>query len=238
MATAAVSGIAAALWSHAPALTPDAVMGTLYEKSEPVNAAPDFRPYDPATNGNTFPDVRRITLCSAADAGYASCVERPLASPIVDPGTLPPMPESTEVQQGTTPTGKLDGVSPWDLPWLWPQPEGEPGCGACGLVRSNPGLLSIIFRNSFPLGTISNLRARVSLPTAVAALARVSNSSARESNAIDATDQLLEIGIPTPVSDPFSVETESTMDATAAELTYQIVVDGTPVNATETVLLE
>jgi hypothetical protein len=238
MATAAVSGIAAALWSHAPTLTPDAVMRALYDNSDAIDAAPDFRPFESATSGNTFPDARRITLCSAADAGYASCVERPEPSTTVDPGTLPSMPASTDVQQGTTPASKPDGVSPWELPWLWPQPEGEPGCGACGLVRSNPGLLSIIFRHSFPLGTVSNLRVRVSLPVAVAALARASNDSALADNAIDTPEQLLEVGIPMPLPDPFSVQTDSTVDATAAELTYQIEVDGTPVDATETVLLE
>ncbi|MFZ5892795.1 MAG: S8/S53 family peptidase [Myxococcota bacterium] len=238
MATASVSGIAAALWSHAPSLTPDEVIRTLYTASDLVSATPDFRPFEPILAPNTFTNVHRITLCSAATAGYATCLQPPVPTTPVEPGTLPSLPVPSPIQIGTAPTTTLTGVSPWDFPWLWPQPEGEPGCGACGLTRTSPGLLSIIFRNSFPIGSISNMRARISLP-ATTALARFTNSSASASSfAVTSEDELLEFDIPMPLPDPFNVQLDSTVGATAAELTYQITVDGTPVDAAESVLIQ
>ncbi|HET9930177.1 MAG TPA: S8/S53 family peptidase [Polyangiaceae bacterium] len=236
MSAASVSGIAAALWSHAPSLTPDAVIAQLYAASEPVAADADFVPYAPSGRDNGFAAVRRITLCSAATAGYAVCVEPPVPSPVVAKGTVPPLPAGSAVEIGKTLESSVAGPSPWKYPWLFPQPEGEPGCGACALSLRDRGVLSLGFRSSFPLSMISNMRVRVRVPIVAASFALQGDESVDES-----LTMLKESAVPNLSLDPFTVTLGySTIGATAAELVYVVAEDDVSVSVeeSESVLLQ
>jgi hypothetical protein len=146
---------------------------------------------------------------------------------------MPPLPATSPEQPAGEPEVITPGVRPEDLPWLFPQPPGEPSCGACSLSWRR---LSLGFRPSFPVSLVQNMRllAQPSSNLSVARLALAANLTSSISS-----EELIEAGIPEPQLDPFSVTLDESFDnASAAELAYQISVDGTLVDVTESVLIE
>ena len=231
MATAAVSGIVASLWSHVPSKAPDELMRALVAHGTPTAILPDFAPFPAGQAGPPLGDVRRLTRCSIADAfpALASC-SLPSSDASVPGGTVPALPPGSPERVAQAPAPFDPGARPEDFPWIFPQPIGEPGCGACSLSL---GRLNLAFRQSFPLNLISNLK-----------LVAISNL-ALQSHTLLAAQTLnsgssLEAAVPNPQLDPFGVTLDlSFAGATAAELTYQFKIsDDTVIDATESVIIE
>jgi subtilisin family serine protease len=234
MATAAVSGIAASLWSRVPSLSPDALMLALYAQGSPTSIAPDFAPYPASSPDNPYKEVRGITRCSIAKAfpDLADCVYHDLIpDPSVPGGTVPTLPASSPEQSASEPGASTPGVRPEDLPWLFPQPTPEPGCGACRISLSQ---LSLAFRFSFPLSSVNNMRLLARSSTSLTQLAFAANLVP-----IISTEEIIAAGVPAPQIAPFNVSLDDSFaHVSAAELSYQISVDDKLVDVTESVLIE
>jgi hypothetical protein len=233
LATAAVSGIAASLWSRVPTLSPDALMLALYAQGSPTAISPDFAPYRASA---TYDEVRNITRCSIASAfpDLADCVhQEPTSDPSVPDGTLPALAAGSPEQPASEPGTITPGLRPEDLPWLFPQPPGEPSCGACGLAFRR---LNLAFRPSFQLSLVQNMRllGRSSTSVGFAPVGIAANLTDSSD-----TDEVLVAGIPEPQLEPFSVTLDESFDnVSAAELAYQYSVAGAVLDVTESVLIE
>ncbi|HET7540377.1 MAG TPA: S8/S53 family peptidase [Polyangiaceae bacterium] len=221
ISTATLSGIVASVWSHA-LLNPDLIMDALYAKGVPTSIASDFAPF-----GKSSTPVHRITRCTIADAfpGLASCVaDPPTPDAALPPGTLPELPEGPEQPPFESVSA---AVSPWKYPWIEPQPSGEPVCGACSLGSRT---LSLALRLS-SLNSVNYMR----LLARKAAGASFTGGYASR----DDGEDLLIADIPNLQTDPFSVPLDDSFtDIVSAELSYQIMVDRTPVDETESVLIQ
>jgi hypothetical protein len=230
MAAATFSGIAAALWSRSD-FSPEAVVRELYEASGSLPVEADFAPAA-TTNPEIFTQVRHITRCSAAgEHGLAACTSLPVIEPTV-PETILPDPPSPEEAEQLPIIIPPPGVNPFEFPWVRPQPEGEPGCGACGL-KLRYGRLDLSLRPSFLSKPVSNMRLLVTRHSAMAAMS-LSRGSGLPGEAPDQVASFV------PEIVPFSVtlDQEDLGVPTAAELAYQIQVDGVWVDTTEPVLIE
>jgi hypothetical protein len=133
MATAVASGVAAAAWSFAPALSPAELVAKLYEAGQvidPTLAVPSFCLGGAACH--TLP-VRRLTVCAALGAiGVSStCVVPGPAGEAPVPGTVPPaLPACSGT--GCAPVAS----NPSDIePWVNPQP-GDPICPSCMINKA------------------------------------------------------------------------------------------------------
>lgn len=233
MSAATVSGIAASLWSHAPDLTPDGVIRELYAESEPLSVTADFEPFRGLLTPRFFSDVRRITRCSAAgDAlGAATCTALPAPVATVPDSVVPDLPADALEREAAPPTTPSPGISPWEFPWIRPQPEGEPGCSSCS-VKLRRATLDLILRSSFsPLNSLRLLVARSG-----AGVARFSGGAA----AAEGEESVAPIADFPPESVPFTVTLDPVAlgTPTAAELAYQVTVDNVVIDTSESVLLE
>jgi hypothetical protein len=234
MATATVAGIAASLWSHDSTLSPDALMSALYAHSDTASPVPPDLPFPGNVAGAPVDQVHRITRCTIARAypDLAECIQAPTTSSASIPaGLLPALPPG-DPQQGE-PDPIIPGVRPEDFPWLFPQPPGEPGCGACSV---RPGQLNLGFRISFPVNAVRNMR--LLAKPAIQSFARFANVAGGSEGVGD--EELISADVPNPDITPFSVPLDSSFDGvSAAELTYQIEVEPTIiVDTTESVLIE
>jgi hypothetical protein len=231
MSAAAFAGIAASLWSHVPSLSPDEVVRDLYDVSPPISAAPDFKPYSPPLAPDFFVEPRRITRCSIADTshGVAICTDRPDAVPTVPDSVVPDLP-SDALEEEQLPLAEPDrGVSPWDFPWIRPQPEGEPGCTSCSL-KLRRHRLDLVLRSSFkPAGNL-----HLVVRSGASGIASFTQEKAFE----EETGTTIACFEAETV--PFFVllNEEDLGTPTAAELAYQVAVDGVNVDTTEPVLIE
>jgi hypothetical protein len=233
MATATVSGIFASLWSHAGGALPDTLMGTLTANGASTGVPADFGPF-PASLRPTGPgEVRRVTRCSitAAFPNLGRCTI-PDPDAVLPTDTVPPLPSRSSNQRALAPEDSTQGLRPEDVPWLFPQPSGEPGCGACGLSGRR---LSLIFRPSFPLSSVSNMRlvARAKTSLGLANFAGVANDTSNTQS-----DDLLTAQIPIQ-ADPISLTLDESFEtATAAELTYKIKLDAiVTIDTSESVII-
>jgi hypothetical protein len=227
MATATVSGLAAALWSHAPAgTTGDAIIRGLYDVSPPISAPADFAPHQPALT-KFFDSARRLTRCSIANSsfGVAMCT-------VVDPVTTVPDSVVPDLPEGALEGSKDDdyapepGIYPLDFPWLRPQPEGEPGCTSCSL-KLLQSRIDLILRSGFSAKT--NTLRLLAKKSNVAGIASLTTSETLDVVADFETESV-----------PFTVDLSPAElgTTTAAELAYQIEVDGVTVDLNESVLIE
>jgi len=228
MATATVSGITASAWSHDPSLSPDVLMRRLYNASAPIGSRADFAPV-----GYAGREVRRITHCSIAKAftRMAKCVDDPTPEAAILAGT-PPV-QTADAAQPEPSWTITDDHHSWDLPWLFPQPIGDPGCGACSMV---PGQLNLAFRASFLNGSVSYLRllARKPAPQNIAGIMNLTGGGSAD----DSSDLLVE-DIPEPQTAPFNVPLDDLFDgSSAAELGYKIQIAGVTFDTTESVLIQ
>ncbi|HKU39870.1 MAG TPA: S8/S53 family peptidase [Polyangiales bacterium] len=154
MSAAALSGIAAALWSYDPALGVPKLLDIIRTSTVPLRAAPGAA--DPAArdfvcnqlwSGAGCSDVQRLSLCAALgphasgcstpDAAKESSAAFQTMSPIADAVQVvdcdacgSTCPEACEIAEDTSP---LDG------PWVIPQPKPD-GCKTCAFVPLPAGL--------------------------------------------------------------------------------------------------
>lgn len=133
MATAVASGIAAAAWSYAPALSAADLVAKLYEAGQvidPTLAVPSFCLGGAACH--TLP-VRRLSVCAALGAiGVSStCVVPGPSGESPVPGTIPP---ALPACSGTDCAPVASNPSDIE-PWVHPQP-GDPICPSCMINKS------------------------------------------------------------------------------------------------------
>jgi hypothetical protein len=231
MSAAAFAGIAASLWSHVPSLSPDQVVRDLYEVSPAISAAADFRPYRSPLAPDFFAEPRRITRCSIADTthGVAVCTDRSDAVPTVPDSVVPDLPSDALEGELRPLAEPARGVSPWDFPWIRPQPDGQPGCTSCSLkLRSQR--LDVVLRPSF--NPVGNLRLIVRSGASGIASFTQGNAVGDETVATVACFEAQTV--------PFTItlNEEDLGTPTAAELAYQVEEDGVSVDMTESVLIE
>jgi hypothetical protein len=238
MATATVSAIAAAYWSHLKKplqIDPDSIVRDLYGVTlPPISATPDFRPFRARTAPLFFVGTHEINFCSIANTGLvpATCTPPPVASEVPD-GMLPDLPLDAATAEKTFPiTDPPFGMDPWQVPYFRPQPDGEPACESCR-IKLGSRRIDFILRQSFnPSGTLRVLVTR----SGAAGVARLTQGVT--------SDETEEIVIPiaefTAVDEPFSVEVsdDDVANIQAAELTYQVDVDNIPVDTTESIVIE
>ncbi|MDQ2644195.1 MAG: S8/S53 family peptidase [Myxococcota bacterium] len=227
MATATVSGLAAALWSHAPAgTTGDAIIRELYDVSEGIAAAADFAPYQPS-NTKFFNSARRLTRCSIANSsfGVAQCTAVAPVTTVPD-SVVPDLPEDAVDGTKVDDYAPEPGIYPLDFPWLRPQPEGEPGCTSCS-IKLALNRIDLILRSGFSVK--SNTLRLLAKKSNVAGIASLTSGETLDVVADFATE-----------SAPYTVDLSPAElgTTTAAELSYQILVDGVTVDLSESVLLE
>jgi subtilisin family serine protease len=225
VATAAVSGIAALLWSHAGQLSPDGVMQELYAGSPDTNIEPDFLPFQPAASPLSFRTVRHITRCSIAAPERATCTS--LGTPVsaLPAGTLPPLSNDTAPEEAGPSAPLQGGISPWTFPHVLPQPPEDPGCGTC-TWKLLPRRLDLGLRSSFPTSSIPTMQLVAKTKSVLAARAMALMAE---------TDEVTSVAtVPTPA---FSVSLSEDLSPSSAELTYQKQVDSVTVNLAESVVI-
>jgi subtilisin family serine protease len=232
MATATVSGIAAALWARTPVGTlPDRVIRELYDASPDIAAPADFTPYQGSGVPQIFNLAHRITRCSIADTGFgvATCTPVDPVTTVPD-SVVPDLPEGSLQVESTEEADPERGVYPLDFPWLRPQPEGEPGCTSCS-VKLGGNRIDLVLRSGFSVKN-NTLRLLVKKPSlaGVASFTGVSGGG-------ETIDDIADFSIQ---SVPYTVPLDDAElgTPTAAELSYQIEVDTVTVDMTESVLIE
>ncbi|HEY8943177.1 MAG TPA: S8/S53 family peptidase [Polyangiaceae bacterium] len=227
MATGTISGIAAALWARASALSPDEVIRDLYDFSEPLPwIQADLHPYS-ASSPPFFDSVRRITRCSIANSNpdLASCEKLPQVVAALPPNTIPELVNPILVPWGPEQSRPV-GLSAWNVPWVIPQPPGPPDCGTCSW-RLGRGL-DFSFLPSSYASTAQSVRVYANVTsTALASFGPAASSETPPSVVAEFT----------PEDAPFSVPLEE-VSASAAELSYQVELDGLTVDGTDSVILE
>lgn len=234
MATANVSAIAAAYWSHLPnpGLTgPDSIVRDLYGVSDPLSSAtPDFRPFRERTAPQFFVDTRLITLCSIAKTGrVAAACKLPDAAATVPDEMIPDLAgDLFAVKNDPLPTPP-DGKDPWKIPYFRPQPDSDPACESC-TIKLSKNRIDLILRKSFkPSGSLRAVVTRSS-----------SSGIASFTQGVTQEEYVIPIADFAALATPFSVEVspEDLAGITAAELTYQVDVEDIPVDTTESMVIE
>jgi hypothetical protein len=229
MATATVSGIAAAYMSHlTDAVSPDSIVRDLYSVSGSISAVPKLFPYH-SVAASFFTDTRLINRCSVAAKlpnRTTTCTADEAASALED-GVVPDLPDGVPEVSPSGPTDPAVGVESYLYPWLFPQPEGDPVCTSCSLKLTGRRL-DLTLRSSF--NRTFNLL--VKKPSS-AALAGFAQGALEDTLVIP----IASFGAP-ETSFSVTLSEEDLATVTAAELTYQVEVDGVTVDANEPVLIE
>jgi len=234
MATATVSGVAAAYWgTFLAAVSPDRIVRDLYEASPDVSSAtPHFLPHQDPQSPKFFSAVRRINRCSIADTvrAPASCTVRPVSASNVPESVVPDLPEGAPSFEPSVLPERAGGVSPLEYPWILPQPEGEPGCTSCSLKLLDRRM-ELTLRSGF---IARNDALRLLLRRAgVAGVASFAGGHFWEETVEPVADFVAQ-------TVPFGVDLtdEELGTPTAAELSYEVEVDNVIVDMTESVLIE
>jgi subtilisin family serine protease len=234
MATATVSGIAAALWSRAPEGTSgDQIIRELYASTHsPKIAAPaHFAPHQADTSPKFFEIAHRITHCSIAGTtfGVATC-SLPAPVTTVPDSVVPDLPEDSLKGSLLDAYDPDRGVYPLDFPWLRPQPESQPGCTSCS-VKLKSNKIDLVLRSGFSVKD-NALRLLVKKSSAARIAGFAQNLTGEET-----VEPIADFN---KESVPFSVDLDDAELGTpsAAELSYQVEVDDVTVDLTESVLLE